>query len=68
MAVAGCLVRTPPFLPPDNVTFFQRNFDEWAGMANVKHKPTGLFAFTAFSFSDSRTPTPRHLHQKVRST
>ena len=43
----------PPFPPPNDTTFFQRNFDEWAGMANIKHKPTGLFAFTAFSFSDS---------------
>jgi len=42
-----------PFPGGTRQTFFQRNFDEWAGMANIKHKPTGLFAFTAFSFSDS---------------
>jgi predicted porin len=39
--------------PPGKDTFFRRNFDEWAGSASIKHKPTGLFAFTAFSFSDS---------------
>jgi predicted porin len=32
---------------------FRRNFDEWAGSASIKHKPTGLFAFTAWSFSDT---------------
>jgi len=32
---------------------FQRDIDEWAGMGSIKHKPTGLFAFSAFSFSDS---------------
>ena len=42
-----------PFPGGTRQTFFQRNFDEWAGMANIKHKRTGLFAFTAFSFSDS---------------
>ena len=25
-------------------TFFQRNFDEWAGSVALKHKPSGLFA------------------------
>jgi hypothetical protein len=49
----------PPFSPPNNTTFFQRNFDEWAGMANLKHKPTGLFVFTAFSFSDSSDTNAR---------
>jgi predicted porin len=32
---------------------FKRDIDEWAGSASIKHKPTGLFAFTAFSFSDN---------------
>jgi predicted porin len=32
---------------------FKRNIDEWAGMGSIKHKPTGLFAFSAFSFSDT---------------
>ncbi len=32
---------------------FKRDIDEWAGSASIKHKPTGLFAFTAFSFSDT---------------
>ena len=55
----------PPFPPPNDTTFFQRNFDEWAGMANIKHKPTGLFAFTAFSFSEfGRHQRPGHLHQE----
>ena len=54
----------PPFAPPNDVTFFQRNFDEWAGMANIKHKPTGLFAFTAFSFSDSSDTNARGIYTK----
>ena len=54
----------PPFPPPNNTTFFQRNFDEWAGMANIKHKPTGLFAFTAFSFSDSSDTNARGIYTK----
>jgi predicted porin len=32
---------------------FKRDIDEWAGMGSIKHKPTGLFAFSAFSFSDT---------------
>ena len=32
---------------------FKRDIDEWAGSASIKHNPTGLFAFTAFSFSDT---------------
>jgi predicted porin len=32
---------------------FKRDFDEWAGSASIKHKPTGVFAFTAWSFSDT---------------
>src|SRR5262249_1781263 len=32
---------------------FQRDFDEWAGSAALKHKPTGLFIMTAWGVSDS---------------
>jgi predicted porin len=32
---------------------FRRDIDEWAGMASIKHNPTGLFLFSAFSFSDT---------------
>jgi predicted porin len=32
---------------------FHRDIDEWAGTASIKHKPTGLFAFGAWSFSDN---------------
>lgn len=30
---------------------FSEDLDEWAGSASIKHKPTGLFAFGAFSTS-----------------
>ena len=32
---------------------FERDFDEWAGSASIKHISTGLFVFNAFSFSDT---------------
>jgi Gram-negative porin len=32
---------------------FRRDIDEWAGSASIKHLPTGLYAFTAFSVSDN---------------
>jgi predicted porin len=32
---------------------FQRNFDEWAGSAAIKNKPTGLFLLGVWSLSDS---------------
>jgi len=32
---------------------FERDFDEWAGSASIKHIPTGLFVFNAFSFSET---------------
>jgi predicted porin len=32
---------------------FERDFDEWAGSAALKHKPTGLFIMGAWSISDS---------------
>jgi hypothetical protein len=35
----------------NKTTFFERNFDEWAGSLAVKHKPTGLFATGIFSTS-----------------
>ncbi len=31
---------------------FKRDIDEWAGDASIKHNPTGLFAFTAWSLSN----------------
>jgi hypothetical protein len=36
-------------------------------MANIKHKPTGLFAFTAFSFSDSGDTNARGIYTKKGS-
>jgi hypothetical protein len=44
----------PPFPPPNNVTFFQRDIVEYGGSGSIKHKPTGLFAYTAFMWSDQR--------------
>jgi hypothetical protein len=32
---------------------FNRDFDEWAGSASIKHVPTGLFVFGAFSINDT---------------
>jgi predicted porin len=32
---------------------FKRDINEWAGSASIKHKPTGLFAFGAFSTSET---------------
>jgi hypothetical protein len=32
---------------------FERDLDEWAGSAAIKHKPTGLFAVGVFSVADS---------------
>ena len=37
----------------NKMTFFQRNFDEWAGSTAIKHKPSGLFAMGNFSTSQS---------------
>jgi hypothetical protein len=34
-------------------TGFRRDFNEWAGSAALKHKPTGLFVVGVFSVSDS---------------
>ncbi len=43
---------TPPN-PSTKTTFFQRNFDEWAGSIAAKHKPSGLFATGIFSTAQS---------------
>ena len=32
---------------------FERDFNEWAGSAALKHKPTGLFVMSAWGVSDS---------------
>ena len=45
----------PIIIPPSTSkqTFFQREFNEWAGSIAAKHKPTGLFAMGNFSTSES---------------
>jgi hypothetical protein len=45
----------PIIIPPSTTknTFFQREFNEWAGSIAAKHKPTGLFAMGNFSTSES---------------
>ena len=37
----------------NKLTFFQREFNEWAGSIAAKHKPSGLFAMGNFSTSES---------------
>ncbi|HET9606464.1 MAG TPA: hypothetical protein VFO87_05395 [Nitrospira sp.] len=37
----------------NKLTFFQREFNEWAGSIAAKHKPSGLFAMGNFSTSQS---------------
>ena len=37
----------------NKTTFFQRDFDEWAGSLGLKHKPSGLFGVGIFSTSES---------------
>ena len=32
---------------------FKRDINEWAGSGSIKHLPTGLYFFGAFSFSDN---------------
>ncbi|HZP08436.1 hypothetical protein, partial [Methyloceanibacter sp.] len=39
---------------------FKRDIDEWAGMGSIKHVPTGLFVFSAFSFSDTNDSNRDH--------
>ena len=46
--------------PPGPQIAFRRDIQDWAGSASIKHKPTGLFAFTAFSFSDSNDSNTVH--------
>jgi hypothetical protein len=45
----------PIIIPPSTSkqTFFQREFNEWAGSIAAKHKPSGLFAMANFSTSES---------------
>jgi hypothetical protein len=50
----------PPFASPDNFTFFRRDIVDWAGSGSIKHKPTGLFVFGAFSFSDNNDSNTQH--------
>lgn len=42
----------PPFPSPHNVTYFQRNIQEYGGSGSIKHKPSGLFFYSAFMWSD----------------
>jgi predicted porin len=37
----------------NDLTFFQRDFKEWAGSAALKHKPSGLFVLGVFSTSET---------------
>jgi predicted porin len=39
-------------------------FDEWAGMANIRHKPTGLFLYSDFSFSAPSDTNTRGIFTK----
>ncbi len=39
--------------PTTKQTFFQRDFNEWAGSIALKHAPSGLFAMGNFSTSES---------------
>ena len=43
----------PPPSTRNKTTFFQRDFDEWAGSVGLKHKPSGLFGVGIFSTSQS---------------
>jgi predicted porin len=45
----------PIIIPPSTTktTFFQREFNEWAGSIALKHAPSGLFAMGNFSTSES---------------
>jgi predicted porin len=39
---------------------FKRDIDEWAGMGSIKHNPTGLFVFGAWSFSQNNDTNRDH--------
>jgi hypothetical protein len=45
----------PIIIPPSTskTTFFEREFNEWAGSIALKHAPSGLFAMSNFSTSES---------------
>jgi predicted porin len=42
----------PPFPAPHNINYFKRDMQEYGGSASIKHKPTGLFAYSAFMWSE----------------
>ena len=50
----------PPFPAPNNFRNFRRDVQDWAGSASIKHKPTGLFLFSAFSFSETNDTNTIH--------
>src|SRR5262249_14165374 len=50
----------PPFPAPNNFRNFKRDVQDWAGSASIKHKPTGLFLFSAFSFSETNDTNTIH--------
>jgi hypothetical protein len=54
-AGGGGAASGPIIIPPSTSqqTFFQREFNEWAGSIAAKHKPSGLFAMGNFSTSES---------------
>jgi predicted porin len=39
---------------------FKREIQDWAGSASIKHKPTGLFVFGAWSYSDNNDSNTVH--------
>lgn len=41
-------------------TNFSRDIQDWAGSASIKHTPTGLFVFSAFSFSQNNDTNTIH--------
>ena len=54
-AGGGGAASGPIIIPPSTTkqTFFQREFNEWAGSVGLKHKPSGLFGVGIFSTSES---------------
>src|SRR6476661_6362173 len=53
-----CQWAKPP--APNKFRNFRRDVQDWAGSASIKHKPTGLFAFSAFSFSETNDTNTIH--------
>jgi hypothetical protein len=43
----------PPPATRNKQTFFQREFNEWAGSVGLRHKPSGLFGVGIFSTSET---------------